>query len=173
MPNPRTWTTPQTATVTEANGVVTASATTGGPGFNLGADLVQTTTFQSFPPASASVFAPASYSVNTASVATVVQNTLGYDALFTGYAVVANPTTNQLGASVASFLLGVGPSTLVAPVAVVTGYTASSVGTVAASGELFTFPAYVPNGYYYSWQATQANGASVNVASFTILATPV
>ena len=63
--------------------------------------------------------------------------------------------------------------TPVAPVAVVTGYTASSVGTVAASGELFTFPAYVPNGYYYSWQVSQANAASVPSAALTIVANPV
>ena len=39
--------------------------------------------------------------------------------------------------------------------------------------QVWDFPAYVPAGYYYSWQVIQANGASVPSGALTIVAYPV
>ena len=42
----------------------------------------------------------------------------------------------------------------------------------SATNNLWTFPAYVPSGYYYSIQITQANAKGVN-GTVTIVANPV
>lgn len=128
------------------------------PGFNAGFDSLQVPTIITAPPNSASVFAPASYSVNTASVATIVQNTLGYDAQYVGYFATTS-------ASVATFQVGVSSTTPPAMISVATNVTDTGANTV-------TLPAYVPNGYYYSVQASQANAASVP-CTLTIVANPV
>ena len=112
MATTRQWSYPATATTTEVNDVVTVTAPTPGPGFTLGLDILQATVVQTAPGVnSASVFAPASYTAQTASVATVIQNTLGYDANFVAYF--------QGAASVATFQVGVSATTPV-PVSAVT-----------------------------------------------------
>src|SRR5665213_2923202 len=110
------------------------------------------------PPNSASVYAPASYTAHSASVATVVQNTLGYDAQFVAYF--------QGAASVASFQVGTGSTSPPSATTVSSNNTTATVDT-------WVFPAYVPSGYYFSVQAFQANGASVPSAGLTIVAYPV
>ena len=74
------------------------------------------------PPAAASVVAP-SYSAQTASVAIVVQNTLGTGAEFVGYFTGA--------ASVATFRVGVGPTS---PPPTTTVTTTANVGAAPAVG---------------------------------------
>ena len=154
----RQWSYPETATSTIANDTVTNAAPAGGPGFVLNADGFSSPNIVTAPANSASVFAPASYTANTASVATVVQNTLGYDCIFTAYF--------QGAASVASFSVGVGSSATPAMTTVATSIT-------AATTQAWDFPMYVPSGYYYSWQVAQANAASVPSAALTIVASPV
>jgi hypothetical protein len=158
MPLPRQWSYPATSTTTEANDAVTVVAQTGGPGFNAAFDSVQVPTIITAPPSSASVYAPASYTANTASVATVVQNTLGYDCNFVAYF--------QGAASVATFQIGTGPTATPPVVTVATSITSSTV-------QSYDFPAYVPTGYYFSFQAIQANAASVPSGALTIVAHPV
>jgi hypothetical protein len=115
-----------------------------------------TSTIVTTPAASASV--ATGYGANTASVATVVQNTLGYDALFVGYF--------QGAASVVTFQIGTGSTATPAMTTVATGITNAAVQT-------WDFPAYVPSNYYYSFQASQANGAaSVPSSAFVIVAHP-
>jgi hypothetical protein len=123
-----------------------------------GAGVVSGSTLTTSPPNSASVYAPASYTANTASVATVVRNTLGYDAQFTAYF--------QGAASVATFQIGVGSSATPAMTTVATSNTSGTIDT-------WPFTAYVPTGYYFSWQVSQANGASVPSAALTIVAFPI
>ena len=159
MPLSRFWSVPANATNSVNSGdVVQTSAPAGGPGYNAGLDSLQVPQIITAPPSSASVYAPASYTANTASVATVVQNTLGYDAMFTAYF--------QGAASVGTFQVGVGPTSSVAMTTVSTGITAATV-------QAWDFPAYVPSGYYFSFQVGQANAASVPSAALTIVATPV
>ena len=143
---------------TSVNGVVTEFATPGQPGWNIAADSLSSPTLVTAPPNAASVYAPASYTAATASVATVVQNTLGYDAQFVAYF--------QGAASVATVQIGVGATS---PPPVVTVATSLSNTTVAS----YDFPAYVPTGYFYSIQVSQANAASVPSAALTIVAYPV
>ena len=157
MALPRQFTTPATTVTTVANGTVTEAAQAGGPGFAAAFDSLQVPNIVTAPANSASVFAPASYTMNTASVATVVQNTLGYDAEFTAFF--------QGSPSVATFQVGVGASSPVSMTTVATSITDAT--------SLCTFPQYVPSGYYYSWQVSQANGASVPSAALTIVAAPV
>ena len=153
----RSWQVPETST--EVNGTtVVHTAVTGGAGFILNADAISVPNLVTAPANSASVYAPASYTANTASVATVVQNTLGYDAEFVAYF--------QGAASVATFQVGVSSSATPAMTTVATSVTNSAVDTHA-------FPAYVPSGYYYSIQVSQANAASVPSAALTIVANPV
>jgi hypothetical protein len=161
MPLARQWSYPQTTTTTEANEAVTVAAQSGAPGFILNADGFSSPNIVTAPPNSASVYAPASYTANAASVATIVQNTLGYDALFIGYF--------QGTASVATFSVGVGSSATPAMVTVATNQSSPS-GTILGSWE---FPQYVAAGYYYSWQVSQANAASVPSGALTIVASPV
>jgi hypothetical protein len=149
---------PNTLSSTSINGVVTDTSANGA-GWNLGADSIQVPTIVTAPPNSASVFAPASYTAATASVATVVQNTLGYDAQFVAYF--------QGAASVASFLVGVGSSATPAMVTVAGPISSATVTAVES------FSAYVPANYYFSWQVVQANGASVPSGALTIVANPV
>ncbi len=153
----RSWVFPQTATESTVNEQTTHTAQTGGPGFVLNADALSVPNIVTAPANSASVYAPASYTANTASVATIVQNTLGYDALFTGY-FFGSP-------SVATFTVGVGSTATPA-------MTAVSGGVTQTTG-LLAFPAYVPANYYYSFQVSQANAASVPSAQLAIQATPV
>ena len=143
---------------TSVNGVVTDVAGPGGTGWQIGADLVQTPTIQTAPPNAASVYAPASYTAQTASVATIVQNTLGYDAQFVAYF--------QGAASVATVQIGTGATSPPPVVTVATSVTSATVQT-------FDFPAYVPTGYFYSIQVSQANAASVPSGALTIVAYPV
>ena len=154
----RQWSYPETATSTIANDTVTNAAPAGGPGFILNADGFSSPNIVTAPANSASVFAPASYTATTASVATVVQNTLGYDCIFTAYF--------QGAASVASFLVGVGSTATPAMTTVATSITSATIAS-------YDFPVYVPSGYYFSFQAVQNNAASVPSAALTILATPV
>ena len=157
MPLSRQWSYPQTVTETIANDAVTHAVPVGQPGYVLNADYVSSINLVTAPANSASVYAPASYVAQTASVATVVQNTLGYDALFVAY-FYGSP-------SVATFQTGVGSSS---PVSMTT-----VSGTVTQTTALLDFPAYVPSGYYYSFQVSQANAASVPSAQLAIVATPV
>ena len=155
----RFWSVPANATdIATTNSTVETSALPNGPGFSAGLDSLQVPNIVTAPASSASVYAPASYTAHAASVATVVQNTLGYDAIFTAYF--------QGAASVASFSVGVSSSATPPMTTVSTGITAVTV-------QAWDFPMYVPSGYYYSWQATQANAASVPSAALTILASPV
>lgn len=155
----RFWSGPAGVGTTVANDAITRTVERPStPGFNVGLDSLQVPTFITAPPNSASVFAPASYTINTASVATVVQNTLGYDAQFVAYFSTSS-------ASVASFQVGVGSTNPPAMVTVAATVTNAAANTVS-------LPAHVPNGYYYSVQASQANGASVP-AQLTIVANPV
>ena len=155
----RFWSAPNSNfTSTSVNGAVTDTAVAGQPGWNIGVDSFQAPTIVTAPPSSASVFAPASYTSQAASVATVVQNTLGYDAEFVAYF--------QGTASVATFQVGVGATATPAMTTVATSITNATIDTHA-------FSAYVPAGYYYSWQVTQANAASVPSAALTIVANPV
>ncbi len=159
MPLNRFWSQPNSGfSSTSVNGVVTDTVPTGAPGYQLAADYISAPTLTTAPPSSASVYAPASYTQFTASVATVVQNTLGYDALFTAYF--------QGAASVATFQIGVGPTATPSATTVATSITSSSIAS-------YDFPAYVASGYYFSFQVIQANAASVPSAALTILATPV
>lgn len=159
----RQWSYPAGVGSVTTNDMVTKTVhELGTPGFILGADQIQVPTLITAPPSTASVFAPASYTAQTASVATVVQNTLGYDAMFVGYFAVSS-------ASVATFQVGVGPSVPVTMSTVATSVT----NTTASTTHIWSFPAYVPTSYYYSFQASQANGASVGAASFTVVANPV
>ena len=143
----------------EANDVVTLTAEPGGPGFSAALDSLAVPTIVTAPPSCASVYAPASYTVQTASVATVLQNSLGYDAQYVAYF--------QGAASVAAIQIGTGPTNPPHTVTVTPGITVGSGGHARA------FPAYVPAGYYYSFQVTQANGASVLGAALTVVAYPV
>ncbi len=145
-------------TINSANSTVTQTVTGAVPGWNIGVDSFQSPTIITAPPSSASVFAPASYVAQTASVATVVQNTLGYDAQFVAHF--------QGAASVASFQVGVGATN--APAA-----TTVAASLTSATAAPYTFPAYVPNGYFFSFQVIQANAASVPSAQLTIMAYPV
>ena len=154
----RQWTYPQSATESSSNNAVTVVAPTGGQGFVLNADGFSSPNIVTAPANSASVYAPASYTATTASVATVVQNTLGYDCMFTAYF--------QGAASVASFLVGVGSTATPAMTTVATSITSATIAS-------YDFPVYVPSGYYFSFQAVQNNAASVPSAALTILATPV
>ena len=151
----RQWSYPANATITESSGSATAAIVGPGPGFVLGADALSSPTFVSAPPNSASV--ANGYGANTASVATVVQNTLGYDSHLTAYFYGA--------ASVATFVTGVGAAT---PVAMQTVNTTAITAT-----NLWTFSAYVPAGYYWSFQATQANGVAVPSSSLVTVWSPV
>jgi len=160
MALPRSWIVPATATETDGT-VISHTAPAGGPGFTLNADAVSTPTLVTAPANAASVYAPASYTAQTASVATIVQNTLGYDANFVAYF--------QGAASVATFQVGVSATTPPTAPAVTTVATNISSATV----QTYDFPAYVPSGYYYSFQASQANAASVPSAALTIVAYPV
>ena len=157
MPLSRQWSVPDSSTTVVTGTSVTTTPTTGGAGFNAGLDSLQVPNIVTAPANSASVYAPASYIAQTASVATVVQNTLGYDAMFTGY-FFGSP-------SVATFTIGVGATSPVAMTTVSGGVTQTTA--------LLDFPAYVPSGYYYSFQVTQANAASVPSAQLAIVATPV
>ncbi len=158
MPLSRSWSFPQTATESTAGEQTTHTAPTNGPGFVLNADGFSSPTVVTAPPNAASVYAPASYTAQTASVATVVQNTLGYDAHFTAYF--------QGACSVATFQVGVGSTSTPPVVTVATSITSSSIASL-------DFPAYVPAGYYYSFQVSQSNAASVPNAALTIVASPV
>lgn len=156
----RSWSYSATTTTTQSGETVTvAPPDANSPGFNLNADSISVPTLVTAPPSSASVYAPGSYTANTASVATVVQNTLGYDAVFTGYFTATS-------ASVATIRVGVGATATPTMQTVV-------VNQSATSGPVWTFSAHVPAGYYYSFQANQANGASVPGSALTIQATPL
>ena len=135
------WSYPANVTTTTVNGITTETPVNPTDTFSFVVNNVNTA-----PAASSN--ANVTYNTNTASVATVVQNTLGYDAMLIGFFNVAS-------ASVASCQLGVGPVSPVPMTTVVSSFTDAGANTL-------TFPAYVPAGYYYSFQATQANGASVN-----------
>lgn len=159
MPLSRFFSQPAGTNTTVANDAITKTierAQT--PGFSAGLDSLQVPTIITAPPNSASVFAPASYTSNTASVATIVQNTLGYDAQYVAYFATTS-------ASVATFQVGVGSTTPPAMTSVATNVTDNGANTV-------TLPAHVPNGYYYSVQASQANAASVP-CTLTIVVNPV
>lgn len=155
----RQWSYPAESSSTTITGdTVTVTPDTNAPGFVLNADSFSSPTIVTAPPSSASVFAPGSYTANTASVATIVQNTLGYDATFTGYFTATS-------ASVATIRVGVGPTATPTMTTIVASVTNSG-------GQVWSFPAYVPSGYYFSFQASQANGASVPGSALTIQATP-
>src|ERR1035437_6151774 len=160
MPLSRQWSYPavDVSTTITGDAVLVVPNSSSDPGFNLNADSVSTPTLVTAPPSSASVYAPASYTANAASVATVVQNTLGYDANFVAYF--------QGAASVATFQIGTGPTATPPVVTVATSITSSTV-------QSYDFPAYVPTGYYFSFQAIQANAASVPSGALTIVAHPV
>jgi hypothetical protein len=158
MATTRQWSYPSSTSTSTVGDVTTITPNPGTPGFVLGADSVQVPVLVTAPPNSASVFAPASYTAQTASVATVVQNTLGYDAEFVGYFSTSS-------SSVATFQVGVGAASPPAMTVVATSVTNTAANTVS-------LPAYVPAGYYYSVQASQANAASVP-ATLTIVANPV
>lgn len=160
MPLNRSWVYPANTVTTETPVAVTASvAATGGQGFSLSADFVSTPVFVTAPATgAASVYAPASYTAGAASVATVIQNTLGYDAVYTAYF--------QGSCSVASFQVGVSSTNPPLPVTVATGISSTTTAS-------YDFPLYVPSGYFMSFQAFQANGASVPSSALTIVATPV
>lgn len=158
MALPRSWSYPSAdVSTTITNDVVTQVPNSStDPGFNLAADSIQVPTIITAPPASTTL--ANTYGGHTASVATIVQNTLGYDvqavAYFTG------------SASVASFLVGVSSTTPPAQTTV-----ASSITSI---NNTWDFPVYLPNNYYFSFQATQANGAaSVPSSSLVIAAYPV
>ncbi len=156
MPLPRQWSYPAESVSTTFVGeaVVQTPNSSSDPGFNLAADSVQVPTLITAPPASASV--ANTYGPNTASVTTVVQNKLGYDAMFVGYFSGA--------ASVATFQVGVSSASVVPVTTVATSITGTS--------QTWDFPAYVPTNYYYGVNASQANGASVN-STLTVVANPV
>jgi hypothetical protein len=160
MPLSRQWSYPavDVSTTITGDAVVVVPNSSSDPGFNLNADSVSTPTLVTAPPSSASVYAPASYTANAASVATVVQNTLGYDANFVAYF--------QGTASVATFRVGTGATATPAMTTVATSISSTLLTS-------YDFPAYVPSGYYFSFQASQANGASVPSAGLTIIAHPV
>ena len=123
-----------------------------------GSGVVSGSTVVTAPPSSASVYAPASYTSHTASVATIVQNTLGYDCQFVAYF--------QGACSVATFQVGVSSSATPPMTTVSTSNTSATVDT-------WPFAAYVPTNYYFSFQVAQANAASVPSAALTIVAYPV
>ena len=152
MALPRQWSYPSNATVTESNGSATATPTGTGPGFNAGLDSLAVPNFSTAPAGSASV--ANGYGANTASVATVVQNTLGYDAHLTAYFYGA--------ASVVTFNTGVGAS---APVPMQTVNTTAITAT-----NIWTFSAHVPANYYWSFQAVPAN-TNVNYVPSSSLVT--
>src|ERR1035437_4986950 len=109
----RQWSYPASANTAVAGDVTTVTPSATQPGFSAGLDSLQVPTIVTAPPTSASVYAPASYTVNTASVATVVQNTLGYDANFVAYF--------QGSASVVTFQVGTAATAAaLAPVTVAT-----------------------------------------------------
>lgn len=158
MPLNREWSYPANSVTTVVGDTAIAVPGPGAPGFNAGLDSLQVPNIVTAPPSAASVYAPASYTAQTASVATVLQNTLGYDAMFVAYF--------QGAASVASFQVGVGPTSPPPTTTVATSITSTTTQT-------WDFPLYVPAGYYYSFQASQANAASVPSGALTIVANPV
>lgn len=159
MPLNRQWVYPsEGASTTVTSNTVTVVAPTGTSGFILNADGFSSPNIVTAPANAASVYAPASYTATTASVATVVQNTLGYDANFVAYF--------QGAASVATFQIGTGATSPPPTTTVATSITSATTQT-------WDFPAYVPAGYYYSFQVSQANAASVPSAALTIVAYPV
>ena len=135
----RSWSYPADGTP-DVGHSVTWTAESGGPGFSAALDSLQVPNIITAPANSASLYAPASYTANTASVATVVQNTLGYDAQYVAYF--------QGAASVATFQVGVGSSATPNMTTVVSSISNTTV-------QPHEFSAYVPADYYFSWQVTR------------------
>ena len=158
MPLSRSWIVPQTVNESTANDQITHTAQSTGPGFIANLDALSVPNIVTAPANAASVFAPASYTANTASVATIVQNTLGYDANFVAYF--------QGAASVATFQIGVGATSPPPTTTVATSITSATIQT-------WPHTTYVPSGYYFSFQVSQNNAASVPSAGLTIVAYPV
>ncbi len=144
MALPRQWSYPATTTaaVSVTTDVVTQSAPTGGPGFNLAADTIQVPTMITAPPVGTS----------SASVipGTPIQNPFGYDAVLSTFVQVVS-------ASVATIAFGVGSASTSATPAVA---TTTVVSNVSGSNLPYSFPMYVPAGYWAELTISQPSGAA-------------
>jgi hypothetical protein len=138
MPLARSWSSPATSSTVEVGDAVTVTPAAGAPGFNLGADSIQTPTF---------ITAPSNTSTAVgASVNTTGQNTTGADA-------VLGLFLNVTAASVATISVGVSSAS---PVATTTNVVTSWTN---ASSNLVPLNLYVPNNYFYVVNTSQANGS--------------
>ena len=150
MTTPNSWSYPANVTVTTVNGITTETPVNPTDTFSFVTSNIVTT-----PPNSSQV---ASFPAQSASVANIQQNTLGYDAEFVGYLASS-------AASVTTIAIGVGATSAPAMTNVTTNFT-------SAVSHVLSFPAYVPSGYYYSIKIAQANGAAVT-GTLTLIANPV
>ena len=147
---PTSWSYPANVTSTTVNGITTETPVNPTDTFSLATSTVVTA-----PPNSSLV---ATFPAQSASVANIQQNTLGYDAEFVGYLA-------STAASVTTIAIGVGATSSPSMTNVTTNFT-------SAVSHLLSLPAVVPSGYYYSIKIVQANGAAVG-GTVTVLANPL